>query len=94
MEHGHIMADIVTSDASSFGPVTHPTNPADTLREVLEVCDDYDIAMVEVGNIKIVFNPALGPMPEDTVPTESESGEEGDTYTRLMNGEPPKFNNE
>lgn len=66
----------------------------DYVEALLELCDNYDIAMIEANGVKVVFNPALGPMPEDTVPTESEPGEEGDTYTRLMNGEPPKFNNE
>ncbi len=66
------------------------------LRQILALCEDYDLAMVEVSDIKVVFNkaeeteaaefPTEAPEPEYTGPK---------GYNDLFKpGEEPKFNNE
>lgn len=66
------------------------------LRQILALCEDYDVAIVEVSGIKVVFN-----KPEETestefppeIPKPDYTGPKG--YDSLFqDGEEPKFNNE
>ena len=69
----------------------------DYVEALLELCDGKDLAMIDTGDVKIVFNQALGSYPDDPAPTSDQPpADEGDTspYGQLMNGSLPKFNNE
>jgi hypothetical protein len=66
------------------------------LRQILALCEDYDLAMVEVSGIKVVFNKAeeteATEFPTET-PKPEYNGPKG--YNDLFqDGEEPKFNRE
>ena len=67
----------------------------ETLRQILALCEDYDIAMVECGQIKVVFNKST------EEPVDLPAGEETPEYDGppglaglFKDGGAPKFNNE
>ena len=66
------------------------------IKELLEACEEYDIAMIKTGDTEVVFNQAIdlaqanpkGPA-ESEIPAEPVS-----EYESLLGGNMPKFNNE